>query len=116
LRREKIGWKEKKADMIKPYKCTQCGSTDFKDVTAKRVRCAYCNSLYQLTVKEPTVIINKGANVVFGKHAKVEIRGDMEVEGGANVEILGNVSVLKGGKKQEFKLELIKAGENRKKQ
>jgi DNA-directed RNA polymerase subunit RPC12/RpoP len=96
--------------MIKPYECTQCGSTDFLDIDAKRIRCAHCNSLFQLITREPTVVINKGARVVFGKHSQVEVRGDMEVESGADVEIQGKVTVLKGGKRQAFKLKLIKAG------
>ena len=96
--------------MIKPYECTQCGSTEFDDAGAKRVRCAHCGSLFQLLTTEPTLVINKGANVTFGKHADVEIRGDVDVQSGANVEIQGKVTVLKGNKKQEFRLKLIQAG------
>ena len=93
--------------MIKNYECTQCGSTDFEKVSVKRVRCKYCGSLYQVLTDEPTLSIAKGANVVFGKNANVEIRGDIDVESGANVDIEGKVTVLKGGKKREFKLKLI---------
>jgi uncharacterized Zn finger protein len=96
--------------MIKPYECTQCGSTDFEDVSAKRVRCTHCGSLFQLLTTEPTLVINKGANVIFGKNSKVEIRGDIDVEDGANVDIQGKVTVLRGNKKQVFKLELIEDG------
>lgn len=96
--------------MIKPYECTQCGSTDFEDVTSKRVRCAFCGSLFQLITREPSVVINKGARVVFGRNANVEIRGDLEVESGADVDVQGKVTVLKGGRQQEFKLKLIKRG------
>ena len=99
--------------MIKPYECTQCGSTNFKDVGPKRVQCTYCGSLFQLLTGEPSVVISKGANVVFGEHADVEIHGDIEIEDGANVDIQGKVSVVKGNKKQEFHLKLIKAGEGR---
>jgi len=96
--------------MIKPYECTQCGSTNFEDVSGKRVRCSYCGSLFQLLTNDPTLVINKGANVTFGKNAKVEIHGDIEVEDGANVDILGKVEVMRGGKKQEFSLKLIEGG------
>lgn len=94
--------------MIKPYECTQCGSTDFEDVSAKRVRCAHCKSLFQLPVHEPGLVINKGAKVIFGRNADVEIRGDIEVQSGATVDIQGKVTMLKGNKKQEFNLKLIR--------
>ena len=96
--------------MIKPYECTQCGSTDFEEAGVKRVRCTHCGSLFRLMTNEPSVVINKGAKVVFGRHANVEIRGDLDVQGGANVDIQGKVTVLKGKKQQEFKLELIQTG------
>jgi hypothetical protein len=96
--------------MIKPYECTQCGSTEFEDISPHRVRCTHCNSLFQLLTNEPKVVINKGAKVVFGKNANVEIRGDIDVQSGADVEVQGKVTVLRGGKKQEFSLKLIEAG------
>lgn len=96
--------------MIKPYECTQCGSTDFEDVNNKRVRCTHCGSLFQLLTGEPSVVINKGAKVIFSKNANVEIRGDMDIQSGANVDIQGKVTVLRGNKKQEFFLELIRDG------
>ncbi len=96
--------------MIKPYECTQCGSTEFEDHGAKRVRCSHCGSLFQVLTDEPKVVISKGANVVFGKTANVEIRGDMEVEDGAKVDIEGKVTVRKGGQQREFKLKLIRKG------
>ena len=94
--------------MLKPYKCTQCGSTDFEDSHNKQVRCVYCSSLFRVIQNEPTLHINKGANVVFGKTANVEVRGDIEIEHGANVDIQGKVTVKKGTKQQEFRLKLIK--------
>jgi hypothetical protein len=93
--------------MIKPYECTQCGSTDFEKVGAKRVRCTHCGSLFQVLADEPTLVISKGANVVFGKNSNVEIRGDIDVESGAKVDIEGKVTVLKGNKQRKFKLKLI---------
>jgi hypothetical protein len=45
--------------------------------------------------------------VIFGDHANVEIRGDMEIESGANVDIRGKVTLLKGKGKKEFTLDLI---------
>lgn len=96
--------------MIKPYECTQCGSTDFEDAGVKRVRCVHCGSLFQLLTGEPALVINKGANVIFEKSSNVEIRGDIDVQSGANVDVKGKVTVLKGNKKQEFHLKLIQAG------
>ena len=94
--------------MLKTYECTQCGSTDFEDVNPKRVRCKHCGSLFQLVTADPTLVINKGANVKFGSNANVEVRGDIAIQSGANVDIQGKVTVLKGGKQQVFRLELIK--------
>ncbi len=93
---------------INLYECTQCGSTEFEQAGAKRVRCAHCGSLFQVLTDEPTLVISKGANVVFGKTAEVEIRGDLDIEDGAQVNIEGKVTVLKNGKQQQFKLKLIK--------
>lgn len=96
--------------MIKPYECTQCGSTEFEEVSAKRVRCSHCGSLFRVLTNEPTLVINKGAKVVFGKNANVEVRGDIEIQEGAKVDVKGKVTVLKNGKQQTFHLELIEAG------
>ena len=96
--------------MIKPYECTQCGSTDFDDAGTKRVRCAHCGSLFEVLIGEPILTINKGANVIFGKNANVEIRGDVEIQDGAKVDIQGKITVVKGKKKQEFNLKLIQSG------
>ena len=93
--------------MIKPYECTQCGSTDFFDAGVKRVQCAYCRSLFQLLTTEPVLEIRKGADVVFGKNANVEIRGDIDIHSGAKVAFQGKVTVLKGKQKQQFSLKLI---------
>jgi DNA-directed RNA polymerase subunit RPC12/RpoP len=100
--------------MIKPYECTQCGSTDFEDLGGGRVRCSHCGSLFEVLTKEPKVVINKGANVVFGKNADVEIRGDMRVESGANVDVEGHVTVLSDGKPAQFELKRVEntGGEN----
>ena len=92
---------------IKPYECTQCGSTSFEDISSKRVQCSHCGSLFQFITNEPTLVIKKGANVTFGKNANVEIRGDIEINDGAKVDIQGKVEVLKGGQKQELTLKLI---------
>lgn len=94
--------------MIKPYECTQCGATDFEEISLHKVRCTYCGSLFAVTKREPTLSISSGANVTFGKNANVEVRGDIEIEKGANVDIQGKVTVLKGGGQQAFSLTLIK--------
>jgi DNA-directed RNA polymerase subunit RPC12/RpoP len=92
---------------IKLYECTQCGSTNYEQVGPKRVRCAHCGSLFRVLTDEPTLVISKGANVHFGKTADVEIRGDLDIEDGAEVNIEGKVTVRKGGQQRLFKLELI---------
>jgi hypothetical protein len=102
--------------MIKPYECTQCGSTDFDDAGPKRVRCAHCGSLFQLLTGEASLVIRKGANVTFGKSANVEIHGDVEIQPGANVDVEGNVTMVKGKRKQRFVLQLIPEGKAGRKQ
>jgi uncharacterized Zn finger protein len=97
--------------MIKSYECTQCGSTDFIDESNKRVRCSHCGSLFAVLTNDPTLIINKGARVVFGKSANVEIHGDLEVQDGANVDIQGKVILMKGNKQQAFQLKLVEKGQ-----
>lgn len=94
--------------MIKPYECTQCGSTNFEDIGNSRVRCTFCGSLFEVLTGAPTLTISKGAKVTFGKNANVEIRGDVDIEAGADVDIQGKVTLLKGKQKQEFQLKLIK--------
>lgn len=96
--------------MIKPYECTQCGSTDFDGDGTRRVRCAHCGSLFEVLTGEPTLSINKGAKVIFGKKANVEVRGDIDIQSGVNVDVQGKVVVVKGNRKQEFKLKLVQNG------
>jgi len=98
--------------MIKPYECAQCGSTDFEDSGIKRVRCAHCGSLFEVLTDESTLTINKGARVIFGKNANVEILGDMEVQDGADVDIDGQLILKKGRQKKLFRLELITVNNN----
>lgn len=97
-------------NMITAFECTQCGSTDFVELAGRKVRCAHCASLFQVISNQPTLVINKGANVVFGKNANVEVRGDIEVHDGAHVEVQGKVTVLEGKEKRFFQLKLIKGG------
>jgi DNA-directed RNA polymerase subunit RPC12/RpoP len=96
--------------MIEPYECTQCGGTDFEDKRSGRVRCAHCGSLFQVLTREPKLVIQRGAKVVFGKNADVEVRGDIQVESGAHVDVQGKVTVLRDGRKQNFRLKLIRRG------
>jgi DNA-directed RNA polymerase subunit RPC12/RpoP len=81
------------------FQCTQCGSTSFTRDGESGLRCAYCNSRYRVPGREkssqgPTVIIRKGANVVFGKDSHVTIRGGLQVEDGAHVSFLGNLELI----------------------
>jgi hypothetical protein len=87
-----------RSDPLQVYECTQCGATDFEALAAARVRCAYCGSLFERIEAAPKLTIRKGANVVFGPHAQVEVRGGVEIEPGARVDIQGRV-VLVGGEK-----------------
>jgi uncharacterized Zn finger protein len=98
-------------DQLKLYECSQCGSSDFEETDVRQVRCCHCGSLYQVLTDEPKVTILKGANVVFGKNANVEIHGDMEIQSGADVEIQGRILMVKGKQKRIFKLELLEKGQ-----
>lgn len=90
--------------MKKPLECSQCGATDFEDISAERVRCAFCGSLFQLPGIDSKLIISKGARVVFGKGSDVEIHGGVEVQPGAEVDFQGKVEIRRGNQKQEFNL------------
>ncbi len=82
---------------IKNFKCPQCGSSDFNKEEKRRMRCAYCFSLFETSEDSITrggVIIKKGAKVTFGKNAKVIIRGGLEIEDGAEVNIMGTLTLI----------------------
>ncbi len=76
------------------FKCSQCGAVNFTEEEDK-LRCNYCDSLYFIEIEKekPTVIIKKGANVVFGGNVKV--KGSIEIQDGANVEFNGKLILLK---------------------
>ena len=96
--------------MEKLFECTQCGSTDFEEAGSRQVRCSHCRSLYRVITDEPKLTILKGANVVFGKNANVEIHGDVEIQDGADVDIQGKIMLVKGKQKRIFRLELLEKG------
>jgi hypothetical protein len=76
--------------------CSQCGATDFDRRTDELVSCAYCQSVYKLKAdpRESNIIISKGANIVIGKSANVIIRGNIEIESGAKIDILGRLEIV----------------------
>jgi hypothetical protein len=88
--------------MEKGFECTQCGSTKFDDLDKERIRCSFCGSIYPVFSNEPSIIIRKGANVIFGKNSKVELKGSVEIQEGAKVEIRGQMTSGTSKKKQEF--------------
>jgi len=95
----------------KPFNCSQCGGSELQQAGEGKVRCAFCGSIYKIASKGPSVVIKKGANVVFGKNAKVEIRGGMEVEDGANLQVDGELTLLKRAPEEAVaaaKLKLMK--------
>ena len=79
----------------KAFNCSQCGASELKQTSGGKLRCTYCGSIYKIASRGPSVIIKKGANVVFGKNAKVIIAGGMEIEDGANVKVEGEITLLK---------------------
>ncbi|MBS2028460.1 MAG: hypothetical protein JST54_11190 [Deltaproteobacteria bacterium] len=88
--------------MLEKLKCTQCGATAFDELPDNRLRCQYCQTLYvRRNEAAPSsgahVIIGKGAKVVFGASAKVVIRGGLEIEDGADVQINGSLELVEPG-------------------
>jgi hypothetical protein len=49
--------------------------------------------LFNNNYDDPAVIIGKGANIIIGKTANVEIKGDLEIQEGANLDIQGQVII-----------------------
>lgn len=76
------------------FTCSQCGAPDLERSGEGKLRCPFCGSIYSYAVKGPTVVIKKGANVVFGKSANVVIKGGLEIEDGANVQMDGKITLL----------------------
>jgi ribosomal protein L37AE/L43A len=76
--------------------CSQCGATDFDKRSDGFIECRYCHSVYKMQAEKTasSLIIQKGANVVIGQNARVSVRGGMEIEAGANVEILGRLEII----------------------
>ena len=90
---------------MEKLKCTQCGSTTFETLENERLRCRYCQTLYQLHPHAPEpahgssakVIIGSGAKVVFGSSSNVVIRGGLEIRDGAEVQLNGRLTLLEAG-------------------
>lgn len=94
---------------MKTYQCTQCGGADFKNEENDIVRCVYCNSLFKIIepkVSQPNVIVESGANVVFGKNVK--IGGGLLIKKGANVTINGDLGLLKSASPEEIESAKLK--------
>jgi hypothetical protein len=81
------------------HRCGHCGGGDLEWKTETEVVCRHCAARYRKVPRaRPRVVIAKGAHVVFGKNAKVTVRGGMEIQKGANVVVEGEL---------EFELEAI---------
>lgn len=77
------------------------------------MRCTFCGSLFEVLTTDPKLVINKGARVIFGKNANVVVRGNVQIEDGADVDIQGNITLVKGDQKQIFKLKLVEDKEKK---
>lgn len=78
----------------KAFTCSQCGAPDLERSGEGKLRCPFCGSLYSFSVRGPTVVIRKGANVIIGRKAKVTIKGGVEIQEGARVQVDGEVTLL----------------------
>jgi DNA-directed RNA polymerase subunit RPC12/RpoP len=84
---------------MQAHRCGVCGGDSLRWTSESDVVCGHCGSRYRKVPKAaPRVVIAKGANVVFGKSAKVIVKGGMEIQEGANVQIDGEL---------EFELEVV---------
>jgi len=86
----------------KAFSCSQCGAPDLERSGEGKLRCPFCGSLYSFTVRGPTVVIRKGANVVIGSKAKVVIKGGVDVHEGARVKVDGEVTLLERASEEEI--------------
>ncbi len=94
---------------IKDFKCSQCGALDFIEIGKDKLRCSYCESLFfKDEEKASGVVIKKGAKVVFGKNSNVIIKGKLEIEGGAEVEFNGKITLLKKSSDEKIKKAKLK--------
>lgn len=78
----------------KSFSCSQCGGPDLERSGEGKLRCSYCGCLYCYSVRGPAVVIRKGASVVFGRNARVVIRGGLEIEDEADVRMDGEITLL----------------------
>jgi len=78
------------------YKCSQCGAKDFIEEGKDKLRCNYCKSLFFIDNNSDdfSVIIEKGAEVVFKPSADVTILGKLKIEDGAEVELNGKITLI----------------------
>jgi DNA-directed RNA polymerase subunit RPC12/RpoP len=94
---------------VRNFKCTQCGALDFTEEGKEKLRCTYCESLYFIEDEEEKakggggLIIKKGAKVTFGKNSNVIIKGKLEIEDGAEVELNGNITLIEKSSEEKIK-------------
>jgi len=76
--------------------CSQCGASAFERRNDGFIVCSYCYSVYKLQSdpRESSLVIKKGAHVVIGKSANVSVRGDIEIEAGADVRVDGKLEII----------------------
>jgi hypothetical protein len=92
---------------MKLFECTQCGATEFTRLDARTLRCAFCASRFLQERPAARLTIRKGANVVIGPKAQVEVRGGMEIEPGARVDIQGHVVLVNGEEIADLRLRFL---------
>lgn len=68
--------------------CPQCGANDFKEVDTTHIECLHCGTQVDTTIIltddiHHNMIIKDGAAVQVKDHAKVKIKGGLEVNGGS---------------------------------
>ncbi|MBC8043139.1 MAG: hypothetical protein IAF08_06815 [Rhizobacter sp.] len=99
---------------LKKFQCAQCGATGYELQPGDKVKCTYCNTVYQAPTpskEKPTMFIKKGANVVFGANSVVSVKGGIHIEDGAEVSFLGRLEIIERGDE-----EIIKAAAAKKSQ
>lgn len=100
---------------LKKIQCTQCGATDYELQPGNKVKCTYCNTVYQAPTpskEKPTMTIKKGANVVFGANSVVSVKGGIHIEDGADVSFLGKLEIIERGDEEIIKQAEAKKSQN----
>jgi len=96
----------------KAFTCSQCGAPELERSGEGKLQCPFCGSLYSYSVRSPTVVIRKGANVIIGRKARVTIKGGVEIQEGARVQVDGEITLLERAPEEAINAARLKLRKN----